>query len=158
MSALIAIRPESAASNAWVTVTSRRRSTASATVPPMIGNTKTGISAASPSNPTASVEPVILKTWYGIATATISSPKLDTLCPKKSSRKSRETLSGVRSIRCPRARCRTPKRGGGSGRGVTGSWSTVEDRSTEPRTVSAADARVADPPGSCRPSGRSGST
>jgi hypothetical protein len=58
----------------------------------------------------------------------------------------------------PAARCRTPRRGGGSGRGVMGSWSTVEDRSTEPQAFSAADARVADPPGSCRRSGRSGST
>ena len=45
------MRADSAASTAWVIVTSLRRSTASATVPPMIGNTKTGINAARPQQP-----------------------------------------------------------------------------------------------------------
>ena len=43
----------------WVTIVSRRRSSASANAPPTIGNTNTGTSSTSPISPTASVEPVI---------------------------------------------------------------------------------------------------
>ena len=73
--ALSAISSDIPASTTFVTITSRRRSIASAAAPPTIGNTKTGTSWTRPSMPTAKTEPVIAKTWNGTTTATIESPK-----------------------------------------------------------------------------------
>ena len=70
---------------------------------------------------------MIVRTWNGTTTATISSPKVETDRPMKSDRNSPEIRKGVRSIRCPRARCNKPFGSGGSGRGATGRCSTGGD-------------------------------
>jgi len=82
---------------------------------------------------TADVMRSAVRDAKGTTTAIISSPKSEIDRPRKSSRKSLEIFSGVRSIRCPRARAKR------LGRSCSGLWSVTT------RDANPGGARDADP-------------
>src|SRR4051812_42936742 len=81
------------------TISSLRRSTASASVPPTNEHTITGPSCARLSRPTCNDEPVSRKICSDDATIVSWRPKNDTSCPVKSSRYSRDSCMGETSSR-----------------------------------------------------------
>ena len=99
------LMPSPALHNAMTSSTrmsSLRRSVASMTVPPYSEQISSGMSWARDTKPTSSDEPVSRYTWYGIATAVSWLPSSDTSCPASSQRRSRDSRSGVRSIKIRR--------------------------------------------------------
>ena len=75
----------------------RLRSSRSASAPPYRPNTTSGTSSATPSSPTAVADPVSCRAWTSSATAVAWLPNSVTVRLAKTSRKSRDERSGVRS-------------------------------------------------------------
>ncbi len=98
----VAVSASSAAGTAaWPTVTvmtSRRRSTRSASVPPGRVTSTSGMSAASPRPPTAAVDRVSSNTWSETAKPVIAEPVRDSMFPSHSRRKAALSRSGATSV------------------------------------------------------------